>query len=143
MRQASNWASRQGFTEAVRTRIAQISHGDAQARLSTREEVLAGVVGGVLSCWNHPFEVARIEMQARAIAGESQLSMVQVLRHVHAQHGLQGLFQGLLPRMGLNIWLTLFMVSGVKLIKQAREADLLQSMAVRPKITLRPTLTSS
>lgn len=32
-------------------------HGDANARLSMREEALAGMCGGLLSCWNHPFEV--------------------------------------------------------------------------------------
>ncbi|KAL1526485.1 hypothetical protein AB1Y20_015195 [Prymnesium parvum] len=142
LRQASNWASRQGFTEAARSRIAQAAHGDARAKLSTREEVAAGVLGGALSCWNHPFEVARIEMQARAIMGEQQLSTLQVIRHINAEHGVRGLFQGLLPRMGLNIWLTLFMVSGVKLLKEAREADFTIPLVTRPRLSLRPTLTS-
>ena len=43
---------------------------------------------------NHPFDVARVEGQARAISGEAQLSMVAVLRHVHAEYGMRGLFQG-------------------------------------------------
>jgi hypothetical protein len=115
-RQASNWASRAGFTEAVRMRIARVVHGDAKARLSISEECAAGIIGGVLSCWNHPFEVARIEMQARALHGEQHQSMLQVLRSVHAEHGLQGLFQGLLPRMGTNVWLTLFMLSGANIV---------------------------
>ena len=161
-RQASNWASRQGFTEAVRGRLRLLIHGDAKARLSLDQEALAGCLGGMLSCWNHPFEVARIEMQvleaclaplgpassgsarsaaphselpflpaatpfpvstrtrpqARAAAGESALGMVTVLRTVHAEYGVQGLFQGLIPRMGLNIWQTLFMVSGATIIKE-------------------------
>jgi len=123
-RQATNWASRVGFTEAMRSRIAALSHGDPKARLTVREEMLAGVLGGVLSCWNHPLEVARVEMQARAIAGESELSMLGVLRNVHSEYGARGLFQGLLPRMGLNMWLTLFMVSGANVLKQAREGEL-------------------
>ena len=122
-RQASNWASRVGFTEAVRARIAAFFHGDPQCRLSMREEAAAGIIGGVLSCWNHPFEVARIEMQARAIAGEVELPMSQVLRAVHAEYGMCGLFQGLLPRMGLNVWLTLFMVSGIHVTRQLRESS--------------------
>ena len=122
-RQASNWASRVGFTEAVRSRISSVVHGQPKKRLSMAEEAAAGIIGGVLSCWNHPFEVARIEMQARAIAGEPPVSMAQVLRSVHGEHGVRGLFQGLLPRMGLNIWLTLFMVSGVHVVKQAREGS--------------------
>jgi hypothetical protein len=30
-------------------------------RISAAEEILAGAVGGALSCWNQPFEVARIQ----------------------------------------------------------------------------------
>jgi len=120
-RQASNWASRVGFTEVIRQRIATLVYGDPRARLSMREEALAGIFGGVLSCWNHPFEVARIEMQARSIAGEAPLSMWRVLTTVHAEHGLRGLFQGILPRMGLNINLTLFMVSGSNIMRCLRE----------------------
>lgn len=125
-RQASNWASRVGFTEAVRVQLSALLHGRpasgrAAKRLSVPEEAVAGIIGGVLSCWNHPFEVARIEMQARALAGEESRSMAQVLRAVHGEYGVRGLFQGLLPRMGLNVWLTLFMVSGAHIVKQFRE----------------------
>ncbi|KAL1528674.1 hypothetical protein AB1Y20_010010 [Prymnesium parvum] len=116
-RQATNWASRQGFTDAVRGQFRYLFHGDSNAKLSVPQEALAGMCGGILSCWNHPFEVARIEMQARAAAGESSMSMIAVFRSVYSEYGMRGLFQGLIPRMGLNIWQTLFMVSGAKLIK--------------------------
>ena len=76
------------------------------------------MVGGVLSCWNHPFEVARIEMQARAAAGESYMSMLEVFAAVHARYGVAGLFKGVIPRMGLNVWQTLFMVTGATVIKE-------------------------
>ena len=122
-RQASNWASRVGFTEAVRARIARVAHGDANARLTISEECCAGIVGGVLSCWNHPVEVARIEMQARALNGEAQMSMTTVLRAVYAEHGMRGLFQGLLPRVGTNVWLSLFMLSGANIVRQLREGS--------------------
>ena len=49
--------------------------------------------------------------------------MSQVLRAVHAEYGMCGLFQGLLPRMGLNVWLTLFMVSGIHVTRQLRESS--------------------
>lgn len=68
-RQATNWASRQGLTEAARGRLLARKSGlgdvpgAAKPKLSGAEEVLAGTVGGVLSCWNHPFEVARIEVR--------------------------------------------------------------------------------
>jgi len=121
-RQASNWASRVGFTEAVRTKM-KAAHGDPTRRLSIHEECWAGIIGGVLSCWNHPFEVARIEMQARALSGEPAVGMIAVLRQVHAESGVGGLFQGLIPRMGTNVWLTLFLVSGANIVKQCREGS--------------------
>eukprot|EP00171_Calliarthron_tuberculosum_P007044 IDg7044t1 len=113
-RQASNWASRQGITEWVRIQ-ARSRKRDGTA-LTKGEEGLCGVIGGALSSWNHPFEVARIEMQARANAGQPAMSMINVFRMVVRDHGPIGLFQGILPRIGLNIWQTLFMVSLVHVI---------------------------
>ncbi|KAL3908319.1 MAG: hypothetical protein SGPRY_009846, partial [Prymnesium sp.] len=95
-RQATNWASRQvlhGFTDAVRNRFKLLFHGDSKAKLTMPQEALAGLCGGILSCWNHPFEVARIEMQARAAAGQSSLSMLAVFQNVHREYGIRGLFQ--------------------------------------------------
>ena len=37
--------------------------------------------------------------------------------NVYAEYGVAGLFKGLIPRMGLNIWQTLFMVTGAQMIK--------------------------
>mmetsp|Transcript_9067 Transcript_9067/g.23711 ORF Transcript_9067/g.23711 Transcript_9067/m.23711 type:complete len:285 (-) Transcript_9067:299-1153(-) len=116
-RQATNWASRQGFTDAVRSRARLFFHNDPSAKLSTAQDALCGCLGGVLSSWNHPFEVARIEMQARAVVGQPSLSMLGVFRDVVQQYGVRGLFQGILPRMGLSIWQTLFMVTGATFIK--------------------------
>lgn len=115
-RQATNWASRQGLTEGVRITYRRQRYGDKDAKLSPNEEIMCGVMGGALSCWNHPFEVARIEMQARANAGEPPLSMLGVFRMVTQEHGAAGLFKGVLPRIGLGIWQTLFMVSSVHII---------------------------
>ena len=33
-----------------------------------------------MSCWNHPFEVARIEAQARADQGQSKLNMLRIMQ---------------------------------------------------------------
>ena len=118
-RQATNWASRQGFTEAVRHRFKLLFHGDASAQLTTGQNVLAGVCGGTLACWNHPFEVARIEAQARADQGQSAKSMAGVMAMVVRENGVRGLFQGIIPRWGLGVWQTLFMVTGPKLVKDA------------------------
>jgi hypothetical protein len=116
-RQATNWASRQGFTDAVRVTMLSVTGGNGQGKLTVGQEVTSGMLGGMLACWNHPFEVARIEMQARAAAGESKKSMVKVLTDVHKEFGIQGLFQGVIPRIGLGIWQTLFMVTGANLVR--------------------------
>ena len=93
-------------------------HGkDTNAKLTVGQEVASGMLGGMLACWNHPFEVARIEAQSRAAAGEKTKSMVQILKMVHGEHGVKGLFQGLFPRVCLGVWQTLFMVTGANLIK--------------------------
>jgi len=120
-RQATNWASRQGFTDAVRGVMLHTFHdpkNNPNAKLSVGQEVSSGMIGGFLACWNHPFEVARIEAQARAAAGEPSKSMVRVLRDVHGEYGMQGLFQGLFPRVCLGIWQTLFMVTGANIVKE-------------------------
>lgn len=118
-RQATNWASRVGFTQLVRDQMKQWKYGNTKVQLSNREEALCGVIGGALSCWNHPFEVARIEMQARASLGESKMSMMQVFGQVYKEHGVPGLFKGVVPRIFLGVWQTLFMVSFAKIIKDS------------------------
>ncbi|KDO30104.1 hypothetical protein SPRG_05296 [Saprolegnia parasitica CBS 223.65] len=122
-RQATNWASRQGFTEIIRNRFKVIFHDDPNAKLTVAQEAGAGVLGGALSCWNHPFEVARIQMQTAAERGEPKQNMMQVFRAVIKENGVGGLFKGIIPRVGLGIWQTLFMVTGAKLVKQALEND--------------------
>eukprot|EP00746_Dinoflagellata_sp_MGD_P122199 gnl/MRDRNA2_/MRDRNA2_57141_c0_seq1.p1 gnl/MRDRNA2_/MRDRNA2_57141_c0~~gnl/MRDRNA2_/MRDRNA2_57141_c0_seq1.p1 ORF type:complete len:309 (+),score=66.51 gnl/MRDRNA2_/MRDRNA2_57141_c0_seq1:82-927(+) len=117
-RQASNWASRQGLTEWARGMIISTRHGGAPDYTLTKgEEAMAGCIGGALSCWNQPFEVARIQMQAAAAAGEQKASMVQTMKTVVAESGPQGLFKGIVPRVCLGMWQTLFMVTGAKVLK--------------------------
>jgi hypothetical protein len=120
-RQATNWASRQGFTEIVRGQFKIFFHGDKDAKLTVAQEAGAGIVGGGLACWNHPFEVARIQMQSAADRGEPKQNMVQVFRTVVREQGYGGLFKGIVPRLALGIWQTLFMVTGAKLVRQALE----------------------
>jgi hypothetical protein len=117
-RQASNWASRQGFTEFFRDQIAIGRYGDRKAKLSKMEEAAAGCMGGAISCWNQPFEVARIQMQAAAAAGEPKCSMVETMKLVVKEQGPMGLYAGIVPRVCLGVWQTLFMVTGAKIIKE-------------------------
>ena len=52
-RQATNWASRQGFTDAIREVIKRWRYDDpGVAKLTVGEEVMAGMLGGTLACWN-------------------------------------------------------------------------------------------
>lgn len=118
-RQMTNWASRQGFTEAVRDQFKLRLHGSKSAKLSKAEEVGSGILGGMLACWNHPFEVARIEAQARGDQNQKDLNMVQIFRMIVKEQGPKGLFKGLFPRVLLGIWQTLFMVTGAKLVQDA------------------------
>jgi len=120
-RQATNWASRQGFTDAWRGVMLSSFHDkkkNPDAKLTVQQEVMSGMLGGMCACWNHPFEVARIEAQARAGAGEPAKNMLRVLRDVHGEYGMQGLFQGLFPRICLGVWQTLFMVTGANLVRE-------------------------
>eukprot|EP01069_Polyplicarium_translucidae_P009222 Polyplicarium_translucidae@DN3299_c0_g2_i1.p1 len=113
-RQATNWASRQGFTEFFRGRFARLERGETKT-LSIASEVASGILGGALSTWNQPFEVARVAMQSAADKGPP-LSLFATLRAIAREDGPSALFTGIVPRMGLCIWQTLFMVTGVKIL---------------------------
>lgn len=80
--------------------------------------MLCGISAGIFSLWNHPFDLARIEGQARAVAGESALSMTGILREVHRQYGVRGLFQGIIPRALFGINQTLFMITVAKILRE-------------------------
>jgi len=121
-RQATNWASRQGITEGVRSQL-KLRKGDEKAKLSIAEEMLSGIVGGTLSAWNHPFEVARIDAQSRAAGGQASLGMVPTMAAIVRESGVGGLFTGLTPRVLLGVWQTLFMVTGTKIVKDMLAGD--------------------
>ena len=89
----------------------------AQVKLSTVEEATSGIIGGALSTWNQPFEVLRIEAQAAAAKGQPSRNIVQTAKHIVQEAGVLGLFQGVMPRMGLCIWQTLFLVTVPRLLK--------------------------
>jgi hypothetical protein len=48
LRQATNWASRQGLTEGVRISWRKRVYGSPDAQLTPNEEILCGVVGGAV-----------------------------------------------------------------------------------------------
>ena len=69
------------------------------------------LTGGALSTWNQPFEVLRIEAQAAAARGLPQKSIIETAKMIIAENGVVGLFQGVIPRMGLCVSQTLFMIT--------------------------------
>lgn len=121
LRQGSNWMSRQGFTDVTREflKSRHVSRGEStkDVKLSVAEETISGIVGGALSTWNQPFEVLRIEAQAAAASGQAPRSFLQNVQHIVKENGIRGLFQGIIPRMGLCITQTVFLVSIPRLIK--------------------------
>jgi hypothetical protein len=86
-------------------------------KLSVAEEAISGIIGGSLSTWNQPFEVLRIEAQAAAAKGLPPRNIVVTCKHIIAESGYLGLFQGIMPRMGLCVWQTLFLVQVPRLLK--------------------------
>jgi len=121
-RQSSNWASRQGFTEIIRDYAksyrAAAGSDFRQHKLSKTDEALCGLSGGILSTWNQPFEVARIQAQAAASEGKPSISMAATMKNIVAESGMTGLYKGIVPRMCLGAWQTLFMVTGAKIVKE-------------------------
>ncbi|KAL8275599.1 hypothetical protein Esti_000550 [Eimeria stiedai] len=91
LRQMTNWASRQGFTEVARDKLLnrkrqrmqqqqlqQLQQQPQILKLSVGEELLSGCVGGALSTWNQPLEVARIQMQSAAVDGLPRRNIIYV-----------------------------------------------------------------
>lgn len=105
-RQATNWASRQGFTELVRPKI-NIA--------GVPGEIIAGCLGGAISCWNTPFEICRIHSQSKSYLKQktnktSGGSLFATIREIQKEHGFGGLYVGLTPRIFQSCYQTVFLV---------------------------------
>lgn len=120
-RQGTNWASRQGFTDVVRNFLKKRKAREGQelkdVKLNLTEEAVAGVVGGTLSTWNQPFEVMRIEAQSNATKGLPARGFLDTFKHIVKENGYRGLFQGIIPRCGLCVGQTLFLVTIPHILK--------------------------
>lgn len=105
LRQASNWGSRFGISRVVESIL---RGGDKDRKLETSERLLASVMGGGLSVWNHPLEVCRVEMQSMVKVSDrpQKLNVVSTARYVYAKNGARGLYRGVFPRIGLSVYLT-------------------------------------
>lgn len=112
LRQMTNWGSRMGIAR-ITERLLQGKRGPGQP-LSSSERLLAAVVGGALGCWNHPFEVIRVEMQSqiKAPGRPSSPNIFNTASFIYREHGLRGFYRGVTPRIGLCVYLTVLMVFG-------------------------------
>lgn len=118
-RQATNWASRQGFTELVRPRI---------SIQGVPGEIVAGCLGGALSCWNTPFEVSRIHAQSKMYLGNKSTSkkgtksesssLYSTMQQIYQQEGMGGLYVGLAPRIVQACYQTVFLVCIPRLVER-------------------------
>lgn len=70
------------------------------------------------STWNQPFEVLRIEAQANGAKGLPPKSVMQTFSLIVKENGPLGLFQGIVPRIGISVWQTVFMITLPYIMKQ-------------------------
>jgi Mitochondrial carrier protein len=103
IRQATNWASRSGFTEIARSSLRLSKYG-------ILGEIAAGAVGGVGSCWNTPIETIRVYTQRDVSQGKEPKPMAQYWDEIVKESGYPGLFRGVTPRAIQAIWQTVFLV---------------------------------
>jgi Mitochondrial carrier protein len=101
IRQATNWASRSGFTELARAPL---------KGYGIWGELGAGAIGGVGSCWNTPIETIRVYMQRDVAQGKNPKPMSVYWQEIVQEHGVPGLFRGVTPRAIQAIWQTVFLV---------------------------------
>lgn len=102
-RQATNWASRSGFTEIARNVLHLSQYGIIG-------EIGSGVIGGLGSCWNTPIETVRVIVQRDVAAGIPPKSSFEYMKDIVEKDGVPGLFRGVTPRGVQAIWQTVFMV---------------------------------
>lgn len=112
LRQCTNWGSRFGLTRLTEDLIRKVTGQSSEHKLSPYEKILASALGGGLSAWNQPLDVARIEMQSKSADPNKpkNLSTVGTIKYIYARNGLKGLYRGVAPRVGLGVWQTVCMV---------------------------------
>ncbi|BCR91201.1 uncharacterized protein ACHE_70044S [Aspergillus chevalieri] len=92
--------------------IRGITGKSKEDKLRFGERILASTIGGALSCWNQPFEVLRVEMQSikNDPTRPAHPTMVSSFTHIIKTSGIKGIFQGIVPRIGVAAWATICMV---------------------------------
>ena len=119
LRQITGWATRMGTSRFAETQIRTLRGRAATEKLGFGERVVASTIGGALSCWNQPFEVIRVDMQAvKAVRSAEKPTMVSTARLIWRENGLAGFFRGVVPRIGLASWATVCMLGMGDLVKE-------------------------
>lgn len=118
-RQGTNWALRWFFAVAFTTRYKEVT---GRQKLNALEDIFCGMVGGMLGCVNQPFEVVRVVQQARQAMGDKSANTRTCATFVYKTYGVRGFYAGLIPRMGLSAWQTVFMVTFAGMIKERLNA---------------------
>ena len=117
LRQMTNWGSRLGIARITEKLL---TGGDKNKKLSVSEKLLASVIGGALGCWNQPIEVIRVEMQSQAKLPNrpENLNIWTTAKYIYQNNGILGFYRGIIPRIGLGVYLTVCMVFGGDQIKE-------------------------
>jgi hypothetical protein len=121
-RQASNWALRQGLVNWVTGKYKDSKGGKP---LSKAERIGCGLVGGALAAANQPLELLRIWMQklkaAQGKGGNTStgpISMGSTAKVIYAQYGFMGFWAGIIPRMGISAYHSIFMLTIAEMVKE-------------------------
>ncbi|PVZ99314.1 hypothetical protein BB558_004691 [Smittium angustum] len=117
IRQMTNWGSRFGISRVTEMLL---KGKDKNKKLNKKERVFASVVGGSLSCWNQPIEVIRVEMQSQIKNPDrpKNLNVVSTAKYIYEKNGFRGFYRGVIPRIGLSVYLTTCMVFGGDSLKE-------------------------
>lgn len=77
------------------------------------------MIGGALACWNQPIEVIRVEMQSQRQDANRppKMTIISTAKWIYQTNGLRGFYTGVVPRIGLSVYLTVCMVFGGDTVK--------------------------
>lgn len=114
LRQASNWGLRQGLVQWANNKYEQKKGG----KLNSAERVACGLFGGALAAANQPIEVLRIRMQSQTSSGVKNVTLVSTSKLIWREQGFMGFWVGIIPRMGLSAYQSLFMITVAAMVKE-------------------------
>jgi len=116
VRQATNWGLRLGIARFVEQTMQKMQSPEDRAAhkpLSFGQKILASTIGGTLGCMNQPIEVIRVEMQSKVkdASRPAKMTIANTAAHIYKSNGIRGFFTGVIPRVGLGIWQSIFMIA--------------------------------